>query len=88
MLEPNLNRSRRDPPSPDTPPSGARANWVGRPWRLEVGVETLLLGCCLYFVLVLNGPFWRALFAERPLSGLRDLGYGVAVDPTQVRARG
>lgn len=86
MMEPNLNRSRRDPASPGTPPSGARANWVGRAWRLEVGVETLLLGFCLYFVLVLNGPFWRALFAERTLSGLRDLGYGVAVGTALVTA--
>ncbi|MGX6571246.1 phosphoethanolamine transferase [Cupriavidus necator] len=75
MLDRNLNRASSGDPAVPVERQGRGL----RSWRLILSTETLLLGLCLYFVLVLNGPFWRALFADRPVSGLRDVGYGVAV---------
>jgi lipid A ethanolaminephosphotransferase len=63
------------------PDLSCRAGFVRRlcRWRPEVGAETLLLATSLYFVLVCNGPFWRALLAGRPLDGAGSLGYPLAV---------
>jgi lipid A ethanolaminephosphotransferase len=36
--------------------------------RISISLETLLALCAVYFVVVLNGPFWRALLAGRAFS--------------------
>ncbi|HRP95254.1 MAG TPA: phosphoethanolamine--lipid A transferase [Rhodocyclaceae bacterium] len=47
-------------------------------WRPEVAQESLLLAASVYFALVCNTAFWRALLADRP-SFPSAAGYAVAV---------
>lgn len=85
-LKLKLNRSAHESALQLEESSGMARTRLSRRWRLKVDTETLLLAFCVYFVAFLNGPFWRRLFADRPLNELGDLSYGVAVGIALVMA--
>lgn len=60
---------------PVPPATAAHRLLSGRP---EVTQEALIVVASLYFVIVCNLPFWRALLAERIVQG-HNIGYAAAV---------
>ena len=52
---------------------------AARRWRPELGTETVLVAASLYFVLVCNGPFWRALLSGHSAGHTSAPAYALAV---------
>ena len=52
---------------------------AARRWRPELGAETVLVAASLYFVLVCNGPFWRALLSGHSAGHTSAPAYALAV---------